>query len=355
MKSGSVSYLAVDQWNGGLGPKSYPQKKSTQPRSRGGAGAQPEEEQGDEWPEAEPAAPKEPGPESIHPRELRDPFRDADSRGFIKRFPIHLQKLDNGRTDLEAKVGITVGDGENGTKKPTAVRQLGTALPFGATGASRLRSILQDGKVFGGETELTAIAACRGLEACSDELKLKIGMLFRMTASTGISISNKPEMMMLGEVVIEELVRVWEENEERMKLMTNGGPPLEARWANWVKFSVNGFPFYVSPKWDDELGLATWVFEQQLAPLVAQSQESWQAVRQVWLEECGQQLNLPHTEREAEKIAKSKQRWNDDVLAEIASEEAREILEWKEDAEPEPPFELLDDDAGGELRVGPLG
>ena len=50
----------------------------------------------------------------------------------------------------------------------------------------------------------------------------------------------------------------------------------------------------------------------------------------LWLEECGQQLNLPHTEREAEKIAKSKQRWNDDVLAEIASEEAREILEWKE-------------------------
>ena len=78
------------------------------------------------------------------------------------------------------KVGITIGDGENGTKKPTAVRQLGTALPFGATPASRLRSILPDAKVFGGETELTAIAACRGLEASSDELKLKVGMLATM-------------------------------------------------------------------------------------------------------------------------------------------------------------------------------
>ena len=346
MKSGSVSYLPVKQWNGGLGPKSYP--KSAKPKSRSRADGQPEEDQGAGWPEPEPAAPKEPGPESIHPLEFRDPFRDADSRGFIKRFPIHLHKLDNGRADLENKVGIKIGDGANGTKKPTAVRLLGTALPFGATGASRLRSILQDARVFGGETELTAIAACRGLEACSDDLKLKVGMLFREAASTGISISNKPEMIMLGEAVIEELVRVWKENEDRMKKMTNGGPPLEARWATWVKFSVNGFPFYVSPKWDDELGLATWVFEQQLAPLVHQSQESWQAVRQVWLEECGQQLNLPHTEEEAQEIAGSKQRWNDEVLAEIASEEAREILEWKDDEEDANPFEVLEDEADGD-------
>ena len=131
-----------------------------------------------------------------------------------------------------------------------------------------------------------------------------------------------------------------------MKSMTNWGTPPEARWANWVKFTVGGHPIYISPKWDDELGLATWVYEQQLAPLVRDSLESWQTVRQVWLAECGQPLNLPHTEREAEKISKSKQRWHDDVLAEIASGDAREILAWKDDDGTGTPFELLDDDGG---------
>ena len=154
-----------------------------QSKSGGGADTQKEGGPGGEWPAPEPAPPKEPGPEAIHPSEFREPFRDADSRGFIRRFPIHMHKLDNGRADVEEKVGIKIGDGHNGTKQPTAVRQLGTALPFGATAASRLRSILQDAKAFEGETELTAIAACRGLEACTDELKLKVGMLFRQSAS----------------------------------------------------------------------------------------------------------------------------------------------------------------------------
>ena len=69
--------------------------------------------------------------------------------------------------------------------------------------------------------------------------------------------------------------------------------------------------------------------------------EFWKDVRQFWLEECGEKLGLEHREAESKAIACSRRRWNQEVLAEIASHEAREILKWQDDS----------DDGGGEFEL----
>ena len=135
-----VSYLPLEQWNGGLGLKSFKQ----QSRARGGgADTQKEGEQ-----RTRPAPSRPPRSPALRPF-IRPNFESHFETPIpeVYHTSIHMHKLDNGRADVEEKVHQDRG-WENGTKKPTAVRQLGTHCPSGRR-PQRLRSILQDASYLG--------------------------------------------------------------------------------------------------------------------------------------------------------------------------------------------------------------
>ena len=102
-----------------------------------------------------------------------------------------------------------------------------------------------------------------------------------------------------------------------MKQTQNGGPSLEARWAVG-KVQPKRVPLHIS-KVDDELGLYGSYSNKTGTAGAPVTSPGRQCGRCGWRTE---KLNLPHTEREAQDC-ESNQRWNDDVLAEVASEEAR--------------------------------